>query len=119
MNRERIEEILAKIEDDKIGEIEPNDLHELCTLALRGLGPMVEWADGFNRHGRWSEANFGQFNLHTCFCDRGVSYTYWEWSVSASDDAEGISFASGTADSLEAAQKAAEDALAKLVGGEE
>lgn len=113
MTRERVEEILHEIgvaESSMTGVFTcpTTDIVELCTLALRGLPPKVDWvedADAVEDAAPYTYAQFGIFILN--------AYRYL-WDI----EVDGTTVSSGTADSLEAAQKAAEDALLKLVGGE-
>jgi len=120
MNHERIEEIREKRFKTVITA---EELYQLATLALRGLSdrspsgrspsgrslPKVEWAGP-------DPDNFYTWYCVLPYCDMGIRriITDYVWSISYQN---GDSH--GHTDSLEAAQKAAEDALAKLVGGEE
>lgn len=119
MNRKRIEEIpknasqyiaygLGLTRTSFFGTVA--ELEELCTLALRGLSdrslPKIEWHGGYTEGSAFA-AIFGA-HLSVVLCDDGYLWEIVTMSCKLS----------GTADSLEAAQKAAEDALAKLVGGE-
>ena len=106
MTRQRIEEIRDTSLDYGLGVYIPiHELRELCTLALQAM-PVVEWVKtDKNLLYDWFSTNCGYFLTIT------KQPSSWTWHIHDQ--------VLGTADSLEAAKAAAEEALAKLWGGGE